>query len=355
MARIAVVGAGAIGQWIAGRLATGGHDLTVVCRREAAEAITARGLRVSLAGAERTLSAPAAAVQSVGELRGRPPFDWILITVKAFDVEKTVDELCAAEVAGNVTGATGTQVVGFQNGVGSEEPMARRIGPERTWVCVVTRPIELSSQAGQVVEAADKGGLSLAAYEKGRDIEPLRVAMAASGLPLTTHDDYRSMKWSKLLLNMTANAACAITDFTPAELYADRQLFAVERAALLEAMAVMAKLDIEAVDLPSYPARKLYMVMTKLPAGLARWVLANKVGRGRGSKLPSLRLEMERPRARLEVDYLNGAVAEHGKRCGVATPVNEWLTATLNRIARGEVEWQSYRRNRTRFLKEAPL
>lgn len=341
--RILVYGAGAIGQWIAGRLTLAGEDVAVLCRREAHAAIRARGIRVFQAWRRDAPPLEASGVQAVDSVEGAaalPPFDWILITVKTFDVARALDEIAAAGLAGGTT-----RLMGLQNGVGTEDLVADRVGGERTGVCVVTKPIGLGEAPGDVLEASPKGGLGIAPYLVGGAAgqADLLRAMRRTGLSVVRFNDYRAMKWSKLLLNMTANALCAILDVSAADVYADRRLFRIEWEAFHEALAVMRRLGVEAVDFPDYPARKLAMLMSALPRMLARRILHRKVGAARGSKQPSLRIEMERARPVTEVAWLNGAVVRQGATLGLSTPANAFLADTLTAIVQGDIPWDIYR------------
>ncbi len=60
------------------------------------------------------------------------------------------------------------------------------------------------------------------------------------GSPWTVFTDYRRLKWSKLLMNLLANAQCAILDWTPAQVMADPTASRLEALAWQEAFAVMA-------------------------------------------------------------------------------------------------------------------
>lgn len=348
MVRILVFGAGAIGQWVATYMAAGGADVTVLCRHTIREAIAANGLRVRQAPSGQ-LEATVRAVETLSELPA-DHFDWIFITVKAFDVENALSELAAAGVLGGQA-----RVMGFQNGVGTEEMVARAVAPERSSVCSVTRVIALTDRAGEVLEAKPVGGIAVAHFDRPAALEEpsfgeLDAVFARSGLVVSRFHDYRVMKWSKLLLNTTANATCAIVDCTPSEVYASRGLFAVEHAAFKETMAVMRAMGIAPIDLPGYPATRLCFVMSNMPRRLARYLVAYGVGHGRGSKQPSLRLEMDRGRTRSEIGWLNGAVVEHARRLGLTAPTHAFLTSTLQEILGGRVPWETYRGKPDRFL-----
>ncbi len=301
----------------------------------------------------------------------RQTYDWIFLTVKAFDVASALASLTAAGLLAGTDEATGVlpdprspggpRLVGFQNGVGTEDLIAARLGSGRSFVCVVTRPIALTEKPGVLQEAKRRGGVALAPYDAGGTMGDLDAILDASRLEVARLADHRSMKWSKLLLNATANATCAILDVTPASLYADADLFAIEHAAFTEALAVMKAMQIVPVDLPGYPVRRFVSVMTRFPRPVARRLLKVAAGSARGSKLPSLRLEMERTRSPerasgietpSEVAWLNGAVVEYARRCGLQAPVNELLTRALLDVMSGNVSWEVWRNRPDRLVAE---
>lgn len=340
---VLVFGAGAIGQWIGARFAQAGAQVTLLCRKAACDAVQARGLRVRDAAGGHVDASSVRAVETLADVAGTS-FDWIFVTVKAFDVAGALRDLGQAGLLGDAAA-----VMGFQNGVGTEDLIAETIGPERTFVCVVTRPISLTDTPGEVEEAAAKGGISLAPYQRGRNLGSLEPLLRRCAIPVTRFDDQRVMKWSKLLLNMTANATCAIVDCTAAELYANPGLFRIERAAFDEAVSVMRALNLRPANLPSYPARALSVVM-RLPPAVGRAILRKRVGGARGSKQPSLRLEMQRPRSESEIYWLNGAVVSQASALGLEAPANAFLTETLSGIVEGRIPWDSYRHHPQRFI-----
>ena len=46
----------------------------------------------------------------------------------------------------------------------------------------------------------------------------LVAAFEQAGIPVVVHSDYRALKWSKLMLNIVANATCAILNVLPERL-----------------------------------------------------------------------------------------------------------------------------------------
>jgi hypothetical protein len=71
--------------------------------------------------------------------------------------------------------------------------------------------------------------------------------------------------------------------------------------------------------------------------------MAGRVAGARGTKPPSLLLDLRAGKAQTEVDFLNGAVACAGRDHGVPTPVNSVYARVLDDIAHMPQLWAKYR------------
>ena len=141
------------------------------------------------------------------------------------------------------------------------------------------------------------------------------------------------MKWSKLLLNILANATSAILAIDPGAIFADAALFDVERRAFIEALAVMGALGLTPIELPGFNVPLLVYAM-RTPAWVGRRLVGPRVAGGRGDKRPSLWIDVESGRGETEIAWLNGAVAREADRLGIPTPVNHLLTRLVQEITR---------------------
>ena len=336
---VLVYGAGAVGQFIGGALTLAGNDVTLLARPALHDALARAPLAIQGTGTYAGTRVPIASVTSITEL-SRPPA-LIILTVKSYDTAGALPDLRRLVDAG-------ATVLTLQNGVGNEETLARALGAA---VRSGAFTISISVPApGSITRHTAKGGLGFAPVA-GEDLAPLLARFAPTGLPIVTTRSYRALKWSKLLLNMLANAQSALLGLPPAAIFADPALFAVEQRAFREARAVMRAAGIGLVDLPAYPVRLLAAAMA-LPASLARRLLAARVGGGRGDKLPSLWVDIEAGRGRSEAPWYNGAVAALAEQTGVPAPVNATLTRLLAEAAADPVVWAAWRGNPARLLAE---
>ena len=342
--RCLIVGAGAIGSLIGHRLARAGNAVTLVGREGYVAAVRARGLGLEEGGrvAWATNLRP---VTHVDEVAGEP-FDLVIFTVKAYDTAAAAEQ--TAPLA-----RRGAPILVVQNGVGGEEIVAQVL--EATILsAVITLAVEVL-EPGLVRLATAHGGLGLAPTAPGQSVAECAQAFREAGFRVAIYPDHRAMKWSKLLLNIVANASPAILDMSPAEVFADRRLFALERAAFREALAVMRGLGLRPVPLPGYPVPLFAWALSSLPAFLMRPFLRKFIVRGRGGKMPSLHIDLAKGKGKSEVEYLNGAVVKYAQELGLDVPANRALHAVLMGIVRGEIPWEEYRGRPEKLLAAAEL
>lgn len=340
-----VYGAGAVGSFLGGVLSAGGWRVTLIGRQHILAPVAADGLSVSApAGPMHTRPDVAFSLEEAAT-RGRP--DLLLLAMKSHGTRDAAAKIVACWEA-----APGgpPPVLTVQNGVDNEEILLAALGRERVLSGALTAAVS-APRPGEVAAEGNRGGLAVTSVAwpggPGPDLsivwDRMCEAFLRAGLPLRAAPDYRSLKWSKQLLNLLGNATCAILDQSPAEALADRRVFLVERAAFREACRVMTAGGVRCIDLPGYPVRLLRRVILSLPVALSHRILYGRIATGRGGKLPSFLLDLRSGRTRTEVEFLNGAVAAWGERWGVPAPANAALTACLTGIATGTVSWDEFR------------
>jgi 2-dehydropantoate 2-reductase len=337
--RVVVIGAGAIGGWVGGRLALDRHRVVLVGRKPLADAVAAQGLCLRSPDDE-ALIPHIQVVTSIAEAAPHGPFDLAIFSVKTFDTQSAIAEMLASEQYPNWGRPT---ILSLQNGVQSEEALAEALGAERIVAGTELNPIS-TPEPGVVVLEKWRGGVGLAPVVLGASVERWLRAFDNVVLPTTVYADYRAMKWSKLLLNLIGNASAAILDMSTVEVFADSRLFELEVDMLRETALVMHALGLRPVSLPGYPVPWLAWGARWAPFFVLKPVMRKLVSGGRGSKPPSLLLELRRGRRRSEVSELNGAVVRAGERVGQPTPVNRALYETLSRLTQEQIQWDSVRR-----------
>ena len=261
--------------------------------------------------------------------------DVAIVAVKSYDTDNAIETLRKA-----IAFPQKCVFVSPQNGIGNEEKLAKAFGEDNVVAAALTVPVDRDRNNGHG-RAAKEGGLALAPLGKNA-YNWLSAAFASTGMKVQVVADWRALKWSKLALNIVANASCAILNVLPNRLVHYDEIFTLEIRAIREVRAVMYAMGISPIDLPRYPVRALQGIAT-LPSPVSRKLLASRVAGARGTKLPSLLVDLRAGRAQTEVDYLNGAVACAGRDHHVRTPVNAVYARVLEDIAHMPQLWAKYR------------
>jgi 2-dehydropantoate 2-reductase len=331
--KILCIGAGAIGLLAGGSAAAQGADVTFLVKP---------GQEDKLSGKEIVIQNQAQVwrvkdfkvVSSLTDLTPSEKFDFIFIAVKAFDTDSVIQQLKKGKVNFHA-------ILCLQNGVENEDkfqeafPQAVIVGA--SVVSAVSRLDDTS------IRVEKNRGIGLSGNEAV--VRRIYAILKDAGLRPQIFTDMPAMKWSKMLSNLFANATAGILDMSPNEIYSHKDLFRIEKAEILETVAVMRQAGLKINDLPGLPLRALIFVMRILPNGLLQPFLKKMVAGGRGEKMPSFYIEKMKGGLRSEVNNLNGAVVRSGEVLGVPTPVNRVLTDTFNLILQDAKARQAYSRN----------
>jgi 2-dehydropantoate 2-reductase len=337
-----VVGAGGVGGYLAASLARRGHRVTLLAREAQAAAITDRGLLVRQDGRESAVSD----LEAVSSPPREAAFDAVIFAVKGFDTPAA-----AREVAGCV--ANETVVASFQNGLANEELLAEAFPGRRIAAGAVCAYLS-SPEPGVVERLGSRGGVAVASYRGLSEEEIANWAdlFRAAGLPAVT-GTAGSIKWSKLLLNVSFNAISAATGLTVGEILSAPDLFSLGAAAFREALAAARAAGADPVGLPGYPVPLFSRVMC-LPLWLARRLALMTIRGPEREGRSSMWQDISRGRGRTEIADLNGAVVEAAGKSGLPCPVNRYLTEVIERLAGDADARERYRGDPAVLAREAP-
>jgi 2-dehydropantoate 2-reductase len=292
---VIVLGAGAIGSLYAAKLA-GRHDVTVVARQAHVAAINRDGLRV--AGVE----AFTRRVRAVTSIDAIAPDTLVLLTTKVSDSRAAMASIAARLRADTI-------VLCIQNGLGSETVAREAAGGRCTVLRAITQFGAIFSEPG-AVEFKVAGHTLI---EPGPHSAALAARLTACGLDGRVSDDIAREIWRKLIFNCVINPLTSIGG-TDVGSIADPRLDPIKRLVIDECLLVARAQGIE-FDVDFLQA------------------LTDVFGASRN--IASMRQDLMKGKP-TEIDYMNGAVAELGRRSGIACPVNAALTAIIKAMeARG--------------------
>jgi 2-dehydropantoate 2-reductase len=323
--RVVVVGAGAIGGVTAGLLAGAGHDVHIVCRHaDWAEKIGARGLHVFGCRGEARMKLPA--VASAADLEGS--YDIALMATKAPDLPDAARALLPHL-------APDSAVVSLQNGF-CEQALAEVVGGDRTVGCVVGWGATL--HAPGEVEMTSTGEFVIGTL--GGSPHPRLGAlqtMLSTIVPTTVSENMIGHLYSKLIINSCITTLGVLCGQTLGEMLRMRRAREIFIRIIEEAVAVAQACGIR---IEPYAGKLDYTRFIRgrgLAADLRRHGFIRLMG-FKYRRLKSSSLQSVRRGRKSEIDYLNGFIAEKGRRHAVPTPLNEALVRMVHEIEGGERE-----------------
>lgn len=289
--RYVILGAGAIGGTIGGRLAQHGHDVLLIARGAHAQTLADKGLHLATPDGPVVQQIPVA--DGVDSYEPTPD-DVVIIATKTQD---TADALAAiAPRAGDIP------ICCAQNGVENER-IALRLFPRVYGIYVLLPGTHLEPGIVAAPGAPYSGILDIGRFPSGLDEIATHVAetLDTSGFRSIARDEIMPWKYAKLLGNL-GNAVNALAGS------ADD----VVRRARAEGAACLAAAGIEFCSGEETAQRRDHLVdqgqIEGMPrSGSSSW---QSLARGTGT---------------IEADYLNGEIALLGRQFGVPTPVNSAL------------------------------
>ncbi len=318
--RIAVVGAGAIGGWLAARLAARGHEVCALAREATLEALNRDGLKLTENGKE-TVS-PIKASDQASDLGSQ---DLVLITVKGPAVPSIVDD--ARTLMGK-----NTLLVSAMNGIPwwfsaaglgdlDDDPI-EAVDPGGS----ITERIPAERVIGSVVHAASgvegpghirhKMGNELIFGEAlggtSNRLRDLGSVFVEAGFEVTCSRNIHADIWYKLWGNVTMNPISAITSATCDRILDD---------------PLVNELVLQVMQEAKETGGKINCVIDE--SGEDRNLMTRKLGAFKTSMLQDV--EAGRP---LEIDAILSAPCEIARRVGIRAPAMEALLGLTRLFAR---------------------
>lgn len=292
-----VLGAGAIGSLFGGFLAKEGNDVVLVGREKHVNAIQKKGLTIR-DSVEYVVKVKA--VTSVDQVE--TPLDLILLTVKAYDTRQATLEV-------NDLMDDKTTLVCLQNGLGTEEIASERIENPLRGVTsngsLLLRPgVIAHTGRGDTIVGEQEGGVT-------QRIKMIADTFTRAGLNTRITENIQGVVWSKTLVNSGINPFGALTGMKNGELIR---------------VPILKGLIIRTVEEGVSVAERIGINLEGDPVALTLQT-AEKTAENRNSMLRDIMRNK-----RTEIDFINGAISEHGRRNRVPTPINDVLTGLIRTL-----------------------
>jgi 2-dehydropantoate 2-reductase len=290
MARVAVVGVGAIGSVIAAMLEHSGRHEVILCVRRPLSGLTVETPEGNVVVRARAVSDP----------REASAVDWVMVATKAYDVPaaaKWLGPLCAK----------GAPVAVLQNGVEHRERFTPYLPPQSILPVIVDCPVERSSpnqvrQRGVMHLKAPQGAM-------GHAFVDLFAGTTADALEV---DDFLTVVWKKLCHNSAGVLSALLVK--PTGVMRDQAIGEVALQIIRECIEVGRA---EGARLDDEIAESVLKAIRAAPPDSVNSLYADRLA--------------GRP---MEIDARNGVIVRLGKKHGILTPCNHMAVALLEMMAR---------------------
>jgi 2-dehydropantoate 2-reductase len=288
--RIAVIGSGAVGGFLAAEFSSAGHHVMLCVRTPLP--------RLTVTSQGKTRAVP---VEIVTDPRGIAPVKWLVLSTKAQDTPGAAPWLSQLADAN-------TTIIIAQNGVDH----AARITPFAPKAAVLPALVYVAAERVAPGEILHHLGSQLT-VPAGAQADALTQLAQGSTLRIKPEPDFLTAAWRKLLGNLSANPITALT---------------------LQRIGVMHDPDIRkfALGVLTEGALVARAEGAKLRPDEAEQIVNDLMGYSPngGSSMLYDRLA-GRP---LEHEFITGAVVNAAARHGIAVPLNEALLALLRALDR---------------------
>ena len=302
--KFAILGAGAVGGVIGGRLFQSGHEVVLVARGRHLEAIRSDGLTLASPEGSVVLDIPSVGHPAEAAIGSG---DVVIIATKSQDTAAALDAIAAC-------GSEGFAVACAQNGVRNEEAALRRF-EDVYGICVMAPTAYSDPGVVEAYSAPVSGMLDIGRYPSGTDATSEAIAEAFSKSTFESIARPKIMRWKyrKLLMNLyNALEALLGPGGWPDE---------ITKAISHEGEQVLAAAGIDVATEDEDSERRgdhlsLARVRDRRRGGGSSW---QSLARGLGS---------------IETDYLNGEIVLLGRLHGIPTPANALVQRLAEHVAR---------------------
>jgi 2-dehydropantoate 2-reductase len=292
--RIGIVGAGALGTLFGFHLARD-HDVVFLdVSRNVVDTIAHEGIALD--------GLPARAVSATTDPAQLYTVDLLFLFVRATDTLRALRPF-----TGKLDPAT--PIVSLQNGLGNAEAIKTALGGAVALVLGATTESSASDGPGRAHHVGD--GTTIVGSSGASPQTCARVAetLRGAGMPVTVVQDVRPHLWGKLIATAVLNPLGAVLGKANGAVLANPHAVELGRALAQEAAAVATAL--------------------RIPLPFADpWSYICEIATAQSEIRNSMTVDLETGNA-TEIDYINGAIVNAGRRAGVPTPYNDAIVRLI--------------------------
>ena len=322
--RVAIYGAGSLGTILGAYISKTGSEIELINRNKAhVEALKAKG--ATIVGTVQFCQPVVA--YTPDEMSGQ--YDIIFLMTKQQHNHEVVNMLKEYLTTDGV-------LVTFQNGL-PEVQIASILGEERVLGCTVAWGATLQSPGVcELTSAPDALSFSLGAIsnQRNKHFDKVKELLEKMGT-VDVEDNFIGTRWSKLLINAAFSGMSAVLGCTFGEAAQPRASRRIVQALIKECIDVCHAGNIRIEPVQGKDIVKLLNYTNSLKRAFSFFIIPIAIRKHAKLKASMLQ-DLEKGKL-TEVDAINGAVSEYGRRVGCPTPMNDRVVEIIHKIERGEL------------------
>ncbi|MGB5683276.1 MAG: 2-dehydropantoate 2-reductase [Polyangiales bacterium] len=316
---IGIIGAGAIGCYVGGRLAASGTaDVTLVGRQWLADAIVEHGM--TLRELDHGEIVAAEDVRFVIDPQELASCDVVLCCVKSGATEDT-----AAQLAGVLR--PDAIVVSLQNGLRNAETLRGHLPRNHVVDGIVDFNVIMCDRP--VFQRTTSGPLTLETKGEPKH-QPWVNALLTAGFEVVEVDPIGPAQWTKLLINLN-NAINALSGIPTREMILSGQYRKVIAMLLDEGLEVLEDAGVRPAKFRGVSLRIMSFIL-KLPTPIVRLVIGAQLRMDPDART-SMAQDLERHRL-TEVEFLNGEIVTLARANSRDAPLNRRIVELVHEAER---------------------
>ena len=323
--RVAIYGAGSLGTILGAFISKAGVPVELINRNKAhVEALKTQGAQVV---GTMQFCQPVIAY-TPDEMSGE--YDILFLMTKQQHNAEVVQMLK------NYLAADGVLVT-FQNGL-PEMQIAEVLGEERVLGSTVAWGATLQSPGVcELTSEPDALSFSLGAIsdKRSKHFAKVKELLELMGT-VDVEENFLGTRWSKLLINASFSGMSAVLGCTFGEAAGPKESRKVVQAIIKECIDVCQKGGIRIEPVQGKDIVKLLNYTNALKKAFSFFIIPIAIRKHAKLKASMLQ-DLEKGKL-TEVDAINGAVSEYGRKVGFPTPVNDKVVEIIHKIEKGELK-----------------
>ena len=323
--RVAIYGAGSLGTILGAFISKAGVPIELINRNKAhVEALQAKGAQVV---GTMNFNQPVVAY-TPDQMSGE--YDILFLMTKQQHNAEVVQMLKGFLASDGV-------LVTFQNGL-PEMQIADVLGEERVLGCTVAWGATMQSPGVcELTSEPDALSFSLGAVseKKSKHFTKVKELLEKMGT-VDVEENFLGTRWSKLLINAAFSGMSAVLGCTFGEAAGPKKSRRIVQKLIKECIDVCQVGGIRIEPVQGKDIVKLLNYTNALKRAFSFFIIPIAIRKHAKLKASMLQ-DLEKGKL-TEVDAINGAVSEYGRKVGFPTPANDKVVEIIHRIERGELK-----------------